>query len=58
MSPWLTGTSQLNFLGDALTPEAVAMAWAPETHQRLLSVKAQVDPANLFCNGHALVARG
>lgn len=58
MSPWLTGTSQLNFLGDALTPEAVAMAWAPETHQRLLAVKAQVDPANVFCNGHALVARG
>jgi hypothetical protein len=57
MSPWLTGTSQLNFLGDALTPEAVGMAWAPETHRRLLAVKAQVDPANLFCNGHALVAR-
>ncbi|HEU4513662.1 MAG TPA: FAD-binding oxidoreductase [Nocardioidaceae bacterium] len=57
MSPWLTGTGQLNFLGDALTPEAVAEAWAPETHRRLLEVKEQVDPDNVFCHGHALVAR-
>ncbi|HEX6236389.1 MAG TPA: FAD-binding oxidoreductase [Acidimicrobiales bacterium] len=57
MTPWLTGTGQLNFLGDALTPEAVAVAWAPEAHRRLLGVKARVDPDNVFCHGHALVAR-
>jgi hypothetical protein len=57
MEPWLTGTGQLNFLGDAHTPEAVGRAWAPETHRRLLAVKAMVDPDNLFCHGHALVAR-
>ncbi len=57
MSPWLTGTGQLNFLGDALTPEAVGRAWTIETHRRLLEVKAQVDPDNVFCHGHALVAR-
>lgn len=57
MTPWLTGTGQLNFLGDALTPEAVAVAWAPDAHRRLLEVKARVDPDNVFCHGHALVAR-
>ncbi|HEX6247630.1 MAG TPA: FAD-binding oxidoreductase [Nocardioidaceae bacterium] len=57
MSPWLTGTGQLNFLGDALTAEAVAAAWAPQTHRRLLEVKQAYDPGNVFCHGHALVDR-
>jgi hypothetical protein len=55
--PWLTGTAQLNFLGDALTEDAVGTAWTPEVHQRLMQVKERVDPDNLFCFGHALVRR-
>lgn len=57
LEPWLTGTAQLNFLGDALTAAAVATAWAPDVHARLLEVKHQVDPGNVFCHGHALVDR-
>ncbi|HSJ21493.1 MAG TPA: BBE domain-containing protein [Nocardioidaceae bacterium] len=55
--PWLTGTAQLNFLGDALTGDAVGTAWTPEVHERLMEVKGRVDPANLFCFGHALAGR-
>lgn len=57
VAPWQTDGAQLNFLGDAHTPDAVARAWAPEVQRRLLAVKQAVDPANLFCHGHALVAR-
>lgn len=57
LAPWLTGTAQLNFLGDAVTPAAVAAAWAPVTHDRLVEVKRRVDPENLFCFGHALLGR-
>jgi hypothetical protein len=56
LSPWLTGTSLLNFLGDATTPAQVATAWTPEVHQRLLAVKQDVDPDNVFRMGHALSA--
>ena len=55
--PWLTGTAQLNFLGDATTPDAVGTAWEPDVHRRLLEIKKRVDPENLFCFGHALLAR-
>jgi FAD/FMN-containing dehydrogenase len=55
--PWLTGTAQLNFLGDALTGDAVGTAWTPEVHRRLMEVKQRVDPDNLFCFGHALTER-
>jgi hypothetical protein len=55
--PWLTGTAQLNFLGDALNGDAVGTAWAPEVHERLMEVKGRVDPDNLFCFGHALAGR-
>ncbi|WP_332661862.1 FAD-binding oxidoreductase [Aeromicrobium sp.] len=56
LSPWLTGTSLLNFLGDSTTPEQVARAWKPEVHQRLLAIKHEVDPDNVFRMGHALSA--
>jgi hypothetical protein len=55
--PWLTGTAQLNFLGDAHTGDAVGTAWTPEVHRRLMEVKERVDPDNLFCYGHALAHR-
>ncbi len=54
LSPWLTGTVPVNWLGDAATPEQVGRAWRPEVHARLLRVKQQVDPENLFRFGHAL----
>jgi FAD/FMN-containing dehydrogenase len=53
MAPWCTGTSLLNFLGDA-DSERVAAAWPPEIHRRLLAVKKRVDPDNMFRFGHAL----
>ena len=55
LAPWCTGTVPVNWLGDAETPEAVARAWRPEVHARLLRIKQQVDPANLFRHGHRLV---
>ena len=55
LGPWCTGTVPVNWLGDAETPEAVARAWRPEVHERLLRIKHQVDPANLFRHGHRLV---
>jgi hypothetical protein len=55
MTPWSTGTSLLNWLGETSTPAEVARAWRPEVHRRLLEVKQAVDPANVFRFGHALV---
>ncbi len=57
LGPWLTGTAQLNFFGQAVTPAAVATAWGTDTHARLLEVKRRVDPDNVFAFGHALLAR-
>jgi FAD/FMN-containing dehydrogenase len=54
MTPWSTGTSLLNWLGEASTPAEVALAWRPEVHRRLLEVKRAVDPTNVFRFGHAL----
>lgn len=54
MAPWSTGTSLLNWLGEASTPAEVAAAWRPEVHQRLMAVKRSVDPGNVFRFGHAL----
>ena len=54
LGPWSTGTVPVNWLGDAYCPEDVARAWTPEVHDRLLRIKHQVDPQNLFRFGHAL----
>jgi hypothetical protein len=54
LAPWSTGTALLNWLGDASTPDAVARAWQPEVHRRLLAVKRAVDPGDVFRFGHAL----
>lgn len=55
LAPCGTGTALLNFLGDATDPAAVARAWRPQDHARLLAVKRRVDPDNIFRFGHALV---
>jgi FAD/FMN-containing dehydrogenase len=54
MAPWATGTTLVNWLGDA-GPAEVARAWRPDVHARLMQVKQAVDPANVFRFGHALV---
>ncbi len=54
LAPWKAPGSLLNFLGDQHTPEAVGNAWAPQVHERLLALKRQVDPDDVFCFGHAI----
>lgn len=54
LRPWTTGTTLLNFLGHATSPEAVGSAWQPETLDRLRRVKAELDPDDLFSAGHAI----
>lgn len=54
LRPWTTGTTLLNFLGHAPTPEDVGAAWPEATHARLREVKARLDPDNLFSTGHAV----
>jgi FAD/FMN-containing dehydrogenase len=53
MTPWATGTTLVNWLGEA-TPAEVARAWRPEVHARLMQIKRAVDPGNVFRFGHAL----
>lgn len=54
MAPWAARGSLLNFLGWA-GPDRVRRLWDDADRARLLTVKRRVDPANLFCTGHALV---
>jgi hypothetical protein len=54
MTPWSTGTSLLNWLGETSTPEEVARAWSPGAHRRLREIKRGVDPGNVFRFGHNL----
>ncbi|GIF47697.1 FAD/FMN-containing dehydrogenase [Asanoa ferruginea] len=53
MAPWATGGKQANFLtGYDTTPEAVARAWKPDIYHRLVEVKREYDPANMFRVNH------
>lgn len=54
LRPWATGTALLNWLGSTTDPAEVAKAWRPGVYQRLLAVKREVDPGNVFRLGHAL----
>jgi FAD/FMN-containing dehydrogenase len=54
MAKWCTGGALLNFLGAVDGPDQVAKVWAPEVHERLLRIKAKVDPLDLFRSGHSL----
>ena len=52
LAPWSTGTTLVNFGGDAGT---LSRAWSPDVLDRLRRVKDAVDPANVF--GGALGVR-
>ncbi|BCY08376.1 FAD-binding oxidoreductase [Actinoplanes sp. L3-i22] len=53
LAPWSTGRRYLNFMfaGDA-APGAAALAFAPESYERLTGIKRRFDPANLFRINH------
>ena len=57
MRPFLNGRALFNWLGLAAEPHAVARAFDPQTLERLLDVKAAVDPDNLMSQGHSLAGR-
>jgi DNA-binding transcriptional ArsR family regulator len=50
-----TGGIAPNFLGSMTDPSEVAAGWSPATHRRLVELKQQWDPANLFRFGHPLL---
>ena len=54
MQPWIGEGLLVNFLGDTTSKEEVAAIWSGPVYDRLLEIKARVDPANLFRHGHAL----
>jgi hypothetical protein len=57
LAPWGTGTTQINFLtGYDTTPEAVRRAYEPETYERLVRIKKEYDPQNLFRINHNIPA--
>ncbi|GIE76888.1 FAD-linked oxidase [Actinoplanes philippinensis] len=59
LAPWSTGRRYLNFMfaGDA-SPQAAALAFAPESWDRLVAVKRRYDPANLFRINHNIAPGG
>jgi FAD/FMN-containing dehydrogenase len=56
LGPHLTGRKLVNWLGWATAPEEVGEAWDERTRQRLLAIKSEIDPENVFRFGHPLVA--
>jgi FAD/FMN-containing dehydrogenase len=57
MGPFVSSTAQLNFRGPLPSPEAVLASWTPPVSERLLALKRDVDPRNIFADGQAIVAR-
>ena len=57
LAPWETGTTQINFLtsGDT-TPEAVSKAYEPAAFERLVRIKNDYDPQDLFRVNHNIAA--
>lgn len=53
LAPWAARGSLLNFLG-AANPERVRQLWNEADQARLLAVKHQYDPANVFAFGSAI----
>ena len=46
-----------NFLGDVAGPAEVAASYPPAVRERLLALKAAVDPGGVFSHGYALSPR-
>ncbi|SDN58578.1 FAD-binding oxidoreductase [Geodermatophilus sp. DSM 45219] len=57
LQPWAAPGGLVNFLGDVAGPDEVAAAYPPAVRERLLALKAAVDPAGVFSSGHALTPR-
>lgn len=58
LEPWAASGGLTNFLGDFSGPAEVAAAYPPAVRERLLALKAAVDPGGVFSSGHALTPRG
>jgi FAD/FMN-containing dehydrogenase len=57
LRPWSTGGVCLNFLtGPEVTPEVLRSAYLPEDFDRLVALKQQYDPGNLFRINHNIRA--
>lgn len=53
MTPWSTGTANLNFLGVAdADPARVRAAFGEQTYRRLAMLKRSYDPGNMFRVNH------
>ncbi|GLY02290.1 FAD-binding oxidoreductase [Actinoplanes sp. NBRC 101535] len=53
LAPWSTGRRYLNFMfGGETDPQTVALAYAPESFERLTKIKQRFDPANVFRINH------
>ncbi|MEH3032871.1 MAG: FAD-binding protein [Aeromicrobium erythreum] len=48
LEPWTTGGTQLNFHGAVTPSRPVDLGWSPAVAARLASVRARVDPTNVF----------
>ncbi|MGY1689006.1 FAD-binding oxidoreductase [Geodermatophilus sp. SYSU D01105] len=57
LQPWAAPGCMVNFLGDVAGPAEVAAAYPADVRERLLALKAAVDPRGVFSSGHALDAR-
>ncbi|RFU21399.1 FAD-binding oxidoreductase [Geodermatophilus marinus] len=54
LAPWAAPGCMVNFLGEVSGPAEVAAAYPPAVAERLLAVKAAVDPTGVFSHGYAL----
>lgn len=52
LKPWGTGGTQINFQGDASSPDEVQRAWPAATWQRLRALKESRDPEGRFEFGY------
>lgn len=53
MAPWATGRVCVNFLGvDDTAPEDVAAGYDPDSYRRLVRIKRNYDPENMFRINH------
>ena len=57
LQPWAAPGCMTNFLGDVAGSAEVAASYPPAVRERLLALKAAVDPGGVFSSGHALSPR-